>query len=148
MDGQNKDTIQSFDIRGTVATGLTVDYAWNIGKALADWLPTAGRVLVVSLPSQGKIKAAIIEGLRLQGRSVVDGGNAGRDGLVSLIKELGLSGGVLIGYDDLESVTIIEAYKEDGRMVDAQTGLRELDELARAGNFVPAVVKGELTAVA
>ncbi len=29
------------DIRGAEATGLIVDYVWNVGTALADWLPVA-----------------------------------------------------------------------------------------------------------
>jgi phosphomannomutase len=137
-----------FDIRGSEATGLTVDYAWNVGKAMADWLPTAGSVVVTTVPSQKQLASAAIEGLRLQGRNVVDGGNSGREGALSYIKTMGLSGGVSVGYDELEQVSVIELYREDGRLVDSQTGLSEIDELVRAGNFVPAAVKGELTAAA
>lgn len=144
----SNEPISGLDIRGTEATGLTVEYAWNIGKALADWLPTAGSVVVTALPSQTKLAGAIIEGLRLQGRNVVDGGASGRDGAISYIKTMGLSGGVSVGFDELERVSVIELYREDGRLIDSQTGLAELDELARTGNFVPAVVKGELTAAA
>ena len=140
--------ISGFDIRGTEATGLTIDYAWNTGKALADWLPTAGGVVVAAAPSQEGLSAAIIEGLRLQGRNVVNGGSADRDGVVSYIKTMGLSGGVLVGYDELERVSVIEVYREEGRLIDSQTGLAEIDELVQSGNFVPAAVKGELTAVA
>jgi phosphomannomutase len=144
----NDEQLSGLDIRGTEATGLTVDHAWNVGKALADWLPTAGSVVVTMIPSQKKLAAAVIEGLRLQGRNVVDGGTSGSEGAVSYIKTMGLSGGVSVGYDELEQVSVIELYKEDGRLIDSQTGLAEIDELVRAGNFVPAAVKGELTAVA
>jgi phosphomannomutase len=137
-----------FDIRGTEATGLTVDYAWNVGKALADWLPTAGSVVVASVPSQARLAAAIVEGLRLQGRNVADGGTTDRDGVISYIKTMGLSGGVTVGFDELEQMGVIELYQEDGRLIDSQTGLAEIDELVQAGNFVPAALKGELTAIA
>lgn len=140
--------LSGLDIRGTEATGLTIDYVWNVGKALADWLPTAGNVVVTAIPSQKKLAGAVIEGLRLQGRNVVDGGMSGREGAISYVKTMGLSGGVSVGYDELEQVSVIELYREDGRLVDSQTGLAEIDELVRAGNFVPAAVKGELTAVA
>jgi phosphomannomutase/phosphoglucomutase len=144
----NDEQLSGLDIRGTEATGLTVDRAWNVGKALADWLPTAGSVVVTMIPSQKQLAAAVTEGLRLQGRNVVDGGTSGREGAVSYIKTMGLSGGVSVGYDELEQVSVIELYKEDGRLIDSQTGLAEIDELVRAGNFVPAAVKGELTAIA
>lgn len=146
--GMNDGPTSGYDIRGTEATGLTIEYAWNIGKALADWLPTAGSVVVTAVPSQKKLAAAVVEGLRLQGRNVVDGGMSGREGAISYIKTMGLSGGVSVGFDELEHVSVIELYRQDGRLIDSQTGLRELDELVQAGNFVPAVVKGELTAAA
>ena len=136
------------DIRGSGASDLTVDYAWNTGKALADWLPTGGGVVVAAVPLQAQLKAAVIEGLRLQGRNVVDGGVVDRDGLISLIKTMSLSGGALVHYDELEKVSVIELYREDGRLIDSETGLNEIDELVQAGNFVPAAEKGELTAVA
>jgi phosphomannomutase len=140
--------VSGSDIRGTEATGLTVEYAWNTGKALADWLPTAGSVVVAALPSEAQLKAAMIEGLRLQGRNVADGGVADRDGVMSYIKTMGLSGGVVIGFDEMEQESVIELYQEDGRLINSQTGLMEIDELVQAGNFVPAALKGELTAIA
>ena len=137
-----------YDIRGSEATGLNVEYVWNVGKALADWLPTAGSVVVTAAPSQKRLADALTEGLRLQGRNVVDGGPSGRDGAISYIKTMGLSGGASVAFDELEQVSVIELYREDGRLIDSQTGLGEIDELVRAGNFVPAAVKGELTAAA
>lgn len=150
INGMNSDgsMMSGFDIRGTETTGLTVDYAWNAGKALADWLPTAGSVVVTRAPSEERLAAAVIEGLRLQGRNVVDGGTGDKEAAISYIKTMGLSGGAVIGFDELERVSVIELYREDGRLIDSQTGLAEIDELVQTGNFVPAAVKGELTAVA
>lgn len=148
LKNMNDGVTSGFDIRGTEESGLTVDYVWNMGKAMADWLPTAGGVVVTATPSQKQLAAAITEGLRLQGRNVVDGGTSGRDGVISYIKTMGLSGGATVDFDELERVSVIELYKEGGRLIDNQTGLAEIDELVQAGNFVPAAVKGELTAAA
>jgi phosphomannomutase len=140
--------ISGFDIRGTEETGLTVECAWNVGKALADFLPTTGGVCVATRPDQADLARGVIEGLRLQGRSVIDASGSGKDLVLSLIKSARLSGAVIIGYDEMEQVNTIELYQEDARLIDSQTGLTSIQELVIAGNFVPAAVKGELTAIA
>ena len=37
----SEELISAFDIRGTEESGLDVECAWNVGKALADWLPSS-----------------------------------------------------------------------------------------------------------
>jgi hypothetical protein len=141
----SEELISAYDIRGTEETGLTVECAWNVGKALADWLPTAGNVVVASVPSQKAIARAVIEGVRLQGRTVVDGGPKDKEAVRAYILSAGLSGGAIIGFDELDHLTTIELYGDDGKLIDIETGLKEIREVVQAGNFVPAAVKGELT---
>jgi len=141
----SEELISKYDIRGTEETGLTVECAWNIGKALADWLPTTGSVAVMYLPAQETLAKAVVEGLRLQGRHVVDGGNGDKEAAKSYITTSGLSGAVVIGFDELEKVITIELYQDEARLIDAENGLKEIHELVKAGNFVPAATKGELT---
>jgi len=141
----SEELITQYDIRGTETTGLTVECAWNVGKALADWLPTMGNVVIVYRPDQKHMAEAVIEGLRLQGRNVVDGGHGDKETVKSYIKTAGLSGGVVVDFDDLEKVMVIELYREDAKLVTAEDGLYEIRELVVAGNFVPAASKGELT---
>ena len=140
--------ISAYDIRGTEESGLTVECAWNVGKALADWLPTAGSVVVMYQPAKKHIADAVTEGLRLQGRTVVDGGVGVKDRAQSYIKTAGLSGAAVVGSDELEKMTTIELYKEDAKLIDSETGLKEIQQMVEAGNFVPAVTKGELTQLA
>ena len=140
--------ISSYDIRGTEETGLTVECAWNVGKALADWLPTAGSIVVMSVPSRQHLAEAVIEGLRLQGRDVINGGSGDKGAAITYIKTAGLSGAVVVGYDELGKVTTIELYQDEARLIDSETGLQQIRELVEAGNFVPAAVKGELTQLA
>jgi phosphomannomutase len=144
----NEELVTELDIRGTADTGLTTEYAWNTGKAVADWLPTAGNIIVLYVPMGQPTAHAVIEGLRLQGRSVVDGGVGDKDAAIAHIKTSGLSGAVVIGIEESTGNIVIQIYKEDGALVDRQSGLMELAELIEAGNFVPAAVKGELTAIA
>ncbi|MDN5275232.1 MAG: phosphomannomutase, phosphomannomutase [Candidatus Saccharibacteria bacterium] len=141
----SEELISAYDIRGTEETGLNVECAWNVGKALADWLPTTGKVAVVYLPAQQGLARGAIEGLRLQGRDVVDGGNGDKEKAKAYVMTAGLSGAVVIGYDELEHVNTIELYQEKAKLIDADGGLRQIRELVQAGNFVPAAVHGELT---
>lgn len=144
----NDNLMSGYDIRGTSETELTKEYAWNVGKALADWLPTAGSVVVVYGGDQGELAHAVREGVLLQGRDVVDGGPGTKDVVMSYISARGLSGGVVVGYDPLENQPTIELYQHEAKLIESETGLREIVALVEAGNFVPAAVKGELTAVA
>lgn len=140
--------ISTYDIRGTEATGLTVECAWNVGKAFADWLPTSGRVLVAGLASHATLIDATTEGLRLQGRSVVKGGELGKEQVASLVTEQHLSGAVLVGHDDLTNEHTIELYQHEGKLVTSETGLQTIRDLIDSGNLVPAAEKGELTSLA
>jgi phosphomannomutase len=143
-----EELITDYDIRGKSGTELTVETAWNIGKATADWLSTGGSIVVLAHPAQQDVKHAVTEGARLQGRNVVDGGFGDSEAVVSYITTGGLSGGIVISCDDGSDVISIEVYQEDGLRVEKASGLVELYELVQAGNFVPAAVKGELTAIA
>jgi len=144
----SEELIKEYSIQGTLESGLTVECAWNVGKAKADWLQTAGNVAVVYDASQHQLATAIMEGVRLQGRNVVDGGIGDSELAVRHIKALGLSGAAVVGFDPSSQLISIEIYKEDGTRIESETGLGDIRELVEAGNFVPAATKGELTAIA
>ena len=143
----SEDLIKEYCIQGTTESGLDVETAWNTGKAMADWLQTAGNIVVVYEASQHSLATAIMEGIRLQGRNVVDGGNGDGELAVRHIKALGLSGAAVVGFNQETSVISIEIFKEDGARIEGD-GLKEIHALVEAGNFVPAAIKGELTAIA
>lgn len=143
----SEELISAYDIRGTKETGLTVECAWNAGKALADWLPEGGKVVVAYAPDQEMTARGVLEGLRLQGRNVVDAGNGSKEFVTSYVVTGVLAGAVIVGFDELEKVTTIEFYQEGAKLIDSESGLKEIRELVQAGNFVPSVVKGELTTI-
>jgi phosphomannomutase len=144
----SEELISANDIRGTEETGLDVECAWNVGKALADWLPTDGKVIVVYVPTYQHMAECVIEGLRLQGRDVIDGGFGDKDATKTHIKTSGLAGGVVVGFDDEQKVITLTLFQEDAKQIVADMGLQEIRELVQAGNFVPSVEKGELTQIA
>lgn len=144
----SEELIAAYDIRGTEENGLNVECAWNVGKAVADWLPTTGSVVVMGGDAVRPLADAAIEGLRLQGRDTIDGRAGDKEAVRQYVINGGLSGGILVGYDDLEQVNTIEIYQQDGKLVDSETGLHQIRDLVEAGNFVPSATKGELKALA
>lgn len=139
----SEELISASDIRGAEETELTVDVAWNIGKAMADWLSRPGPVVVIYLPTRHHLASAIIEGLRLQGRDVIDGGHGDGEAVITHIMTSELAGGVRVGFDEADKKVTIELYDADAHLV-VDSGLREIRDLVDAGNFVPAGDKGQL----
>ena len=142
------ETFTAYDIRGKIQEGVSLEVAWNIGKALADELATYGKIAILRGDGAAEVLVgAIEEGLRLQGRDVVDHGHGDKVQLAKLINDFGYSGGVFISHDIEQDVCVIELYQEKGQLIVAENGLKDIAELVHAGNFVPAAKKGELTAV-
>jgi phosphomannomutase len=138
----------AFDIRGRLGDSLTPEHVWNVGKALADWLPEDGRVVVVSTPDANEtVLRAVIEGLRLQGRSVIDGGQGDAQTVVQISVGSRTAGGVLVARDPLQDLETIELFQENAVSITSDNGLVEISSLVESGNFVPAATKGELTAI-
>lgn len=132
------------DIRGRASDSLTTDYAWNIGKALAEWLPQDGDVIVCGTDTTNATTMhALTEGVLLQGRDVIDAATTSQADVGSLIREAQAAGGVCIAHDDLQDMEIITLFDAQGAPITADSGLTELRELIEAGNFLPAPVKGE-----
>lgn len=139
------ETFTAYDIRAKIQDGVSLETAWNIGKALADWLPTSGVVAV--LRGQGadeRLTGALVEGLRLQGRDVADDGSGEKTVLTEAITARHYSGAIYIAHDSMQDVCVIELYNEKAQLIAAENGLNDIAELVGAGNFVPAAVKGEL----
>ncbi len=139
------ETFTTYDIRAKIRSGASLEVAWNIGKALADWLPTYGTVAVLRDQGANEILfTALVEGLRLQGRDVIDAKSGDKVALMEKIKDEGLSGGILLGEDIEQEVCVIELYDDKAQLVSAENGLQDIAALVDGGNFVPAATKGEL----
>jgi phosphomannomutase len=144
----NKERVSGYDIRGSEGNDLTMEHAWNVGKALADQLAGVGKVIVVYIATQKDLAHALIEGLRLQGREVIDGGDGDKELAQKHIEAMKLAGAAVVAFDDLELTSTITLYDENGKLINNENGLKEIHDLVAYGNFVPAAVKGEITALA
>lgn len=136
------------DIRGNAADSLTTEYVWNIGKAVAEWLPEQGDIVVVK--GDGAHEAtvhAFVEGALLQGRNIVDAGEGDQQMLIEQISNRQAAGGALISHEALQGVEIIAFTDARGMPITADNGLSELGQFAEAGNFEPAAAKGQIVSL-
>jgi len=124
-----------------ISGAIGVEMAWNIGKAVAEWLETPGHVVVVYAPLRQDIANAVIEGLRLQGKDVADRGSGDLRKAKEHVKAAPCAGAVVVG--QVGDAVTVEICYSDGRVLEGEL-LQRLWDQAAAGNFVPASNKGAL----
>ena len=133
------------DIRGHADDAATKEHIWNAGKALAEWLPEEGMVVVVATDAaDANYIHTFTEGVLLQGRNVIDAGTGDQQTVVSLIGDMNAAGDALIDHDQMQNLAIVTLYDDRGVTVTEDTGLFEIGALIDGGNFVPAAEKGEI----
>jgi phosphomannomutase len=132
---------KAYDVRGKVGSELTADVAQKIGKAMADWLPEAGSVAVGRdmRPDSAELANAIIDGLRLQGRDVIDIGQVTSDMIYFAVGQLKLAGGLMVtASHNPGEYNGIKLCREDAKPIGQQTGLFEIRDAIIADQFKPA----------
>ena len=138
------------NIRAKLIADASLDFGWNVGRALADFLPAEGAVLVMrSDDSLKNIMNAIMEGVRLQGRAVCDGGVQPKDSLGASAKGCLAAGSIFIEPEaGSDNGVIVELYDQATDRITSQLGLDEIEMMVEGGNMVPATIKGDLTYLA
>lgn len=147
MDTDISSIFKAYDIRGTVGSELTNDVARRVGAALAEWLPNEGPVAVGRdmRPDSADLAAAMIEGLRLQGREVWDIGEVTSDMIYFTVGKFGLAGGAMItashnpGKDNG-----IKMCREEARPIGIESGLTEIRDAVLAEDVAPVRDEGKL----
>ena len=138
----------AYDIRGRVGQTMTVEYAWTVGKAFAEWLNDEDEIVIVkSADADESIVHALTEGLLLQGRDVIDASEGDQQKVTEVIRDSRAAGGVVITHDTLQDIAIITLFDAQGVVVSADRGLETIEQMIDAGNFVPASKKGEVKTV-
>jgi len=137
-----------YDIRGHLGDGMTVEYAWTVGKAFAEWIQDEGAIVVARINTADQTMAhGLIEGLLLQGRDVIDMGVASEQQMLDHLRDIRAKGAVVIAHDVAQDLEVVLLFNENGVAVTAANGLAEITALIEAGNFVPAAKKGEIKTV-
>ncbi len=135
----------TYDIRGRAGDTLSAEQAWNVGKAFAEWLPENGAIVVTKTPETNEtILHALIEGMLLQGRDILDGGDGDKESLTSYLNEEKAVGGVYVRHEAADNLEIITLLDRSGVDVTDQNGLTQISQMVMSGNLPPANVKGSV----
>jgi phosphomannomutase / phosphoglucomutase len=134
---------KAYDLRGRVPDELNPALARDIGVALAAQLEPGAVVLGrdVRLTSP-ELQAALSEGLRSQGREVVDIGVGGTEEVYFQVDRLGAAGGVMVTAShnpmDYNGMKLV---RQQARPISSDTGLFAISDAVEAGNLPPPVTK-------
>ncbi|MBB3345206.1 phosphomannomutase [Luteimonas sp. RC10] len=132
---------KAYDLRGRVPDELNPALARDIGVALAAQLEPGAVVLGrdVRLTSP-ELQAALSEGLRSQGREVVDIGVGGTEEVYFQVDRLGAAGGVMVTAShnpmDYNGMKLV---RQQARPISSDTGLFAISDAVEAGELPPPV---------
>lgn len=138
----------AYDIRGKVGSELSPELCVMVGRALADFLPTSGPVVVGRdmRPDSKQLADALIEGLRTQGRVVWDIGEVTSDMMYFAIGKFNLAGGAVVtASHNPGAYNGVKIYRDGVTPVGLDSGLDTIRDAVLAGAVAPpAVKKGDL----
>ena len=138
---------KAYDVRGKVGSELTPEVSKKIGQAYGQWLPNEGAVAVGRdmCPDSKELADALIEGLRVQGRDVLDIGEVTSDMIYFAVGNNSLAGGVMITASHNPGADNGIKFCRDGaKPVGADTGLYEVRDLALSNSFNEVSGNGKL----
>ncbi len=140
---------KAYDVRGRLPDELNEDIAYLIGRAYAAFLQpkqvAVGRDIRLTSPA---ICDAVVRGLTDSGVDVLDIGMGGTEEVYHATFSQGLDGGLMVtASHNPKDYNGIKMVKAESRPISADTGLKDIQALAEAGNFDEAARKGKRTAV-
>jgi phosphomannomutase len=140
---------KAYDIRGLSGVELTPELAYAVGKAVADYLPQAGPVIVgrdMRADSE-ELHAQIIRGLTEQGRDVWDIGLVPTDMVYFGAGHFSeVSGGVMVtASHNPGKYNGIKLCGKRAVPMGATNGLLEIKEIVKSDAFKPSEHQGEVT---
>ena len=138
---------KAYDIRGKVGTELTADIARRVGMALAQWLPNQGTVAVGRdmRPDSAELAQAVIEGLRAQGRDVIDIGQVTSDMIYFAVGHLKLAGGAMVTASHNPGADNgIKLCREEAKPIGLESGLADIRDAVLANAFSASDSEGSI----
>lgn len=143
------DCFKAYDIRGRLPAQLNEEIAWRIGRAYAQYLSPA-RVIIghdVRLSSQS-LSDALAKGLTEGGSDVLDIGLCGTEEIYHATFSQQCDGGIMVTAShnpiDYNGMKLV---REQSKPISGDTGLKEIQQLAEVGDFLPAENTGTVTPV-
>lgn len=135
---------KAYDIRGKLGTELNENIAYKIGRAYGQIYQPKSVVIGCDIRlSSEALKQATIKGLNDAGVNVLDLGMTGTEEVYFGAFHLDVQGGIEITAShnpmDYNGMKLV---RENARPISADTGLKEIQALAEAENFIEASKKG------
>lgn len=139
---------KAYDIRGKVGSELTTELVGNVGRAFADWLPNEGAVAVGRdmRPDSAELANAMMDGLRAQGRDVIDIGQVTSDMIYFAVGHLKLAGGAMVtASHNPGEYNGIKLCREEAKPIGIETGLADIRDATLSGTFKESISQGDST---
>ncbi|HSH31525.1 MAG TPA: hypothetical protein VK963_02550 [Candidatus Saccharimonadales bacterium] len=136
-----ENVFKAYDIRGLVPDELTPELARNVGRALADLLPTPGPVAVGRdmRPDSAQLARELIAGLTEQGREVWDIGQVTSDMIYFAAGHFNLAGGAMVtASHNPGQYNGIKLCAEGARPIGVETGLQDIKAAIAADRYMQA----------
>jgi phosphomannomutase len=135
---------KAYDVRGRIPDQLNEDIARRIGRAYAEVI-NPGTVVVghdIRLTSEA-IKAALVDGLRMQGVDVLDIGLCGTEEIYFATSHLKAGGGIAVTAShnpkDYNGMKFVRA---ESKPISGDSGLKDIQAMAEANAFEAAAELG------
>jgi phosphomannomutase/phosphomannomutase/phosphoglucomutase len=139
---------KAYDIRGRLFDELNEDISYRIGRAYAEFLHPRQVVIGrdVRLSSEA-LCAALARGLTEGGADVVDIGLCGTEEIYHATFDGGFDGGIVVTAShnpmDYNGMKLV---RKGSKPISGDTGLKEIQALAKGGKFAPAGRRGAVSA--
>lgn len=143
-----KDIFKAYDVRGKVGSELSPEVVELIGQAFGHWLPEYGAVAVGHdmRPDSAGLAEALMAGLKLQGRDVVDIGQVTSDMIYFAVGHLQLAGGAMVtASHNPGEYNGIKFCREEAKPVGEESGLFDIRDSVLANDLAPAAEPGKTT---
>lgn len=127
---------KAYDIRGRMPDELSVDIAWRIGRATAEFLGSGAQPKTVVVGgdirlSTPELKSALSDGLRAGGVEVIDLGLCGTEEIYFATSHLSADGGIMVtASHNPKDYNGMKLVREQSKPISGDTGLREIQRLA------------------
>lgn len=130
---------KAYDIRGRVPDEINEELAYRIGRAYVEIFKAQKVAVGRDIRLTGQVlRAALVKGLTEAGCDVVDIGICGTEMIYFATAHLKLDGGIMItASHNPQDYNGMKLVRQESRPISGDSGLKEIEDLAIAGNFGP-----------
>lgn len=143
--GVTNKAFKAYDVRGVYPTEVNEELAYNVGRVFSAMLAAETVVVGHDIRLSGRaLVDALTEGLRHGGTKVIDIGQCGTEMIYFATAHLKADGGIMVtASHNPKEYNGMKLVRRDSRPISADTGLKEIGEMAASANFVRGVVPGK-----